>query len=58
MIDRLSEKTRIDMKEQTETIQLASRDISDVTTTNLEAYQHYFIAEELMSRLDYKTARI
>jgi len=51
MIDRLSEKTRIDMKEQQETIQLASRGVADVTTTNLEAYHHYFLGEQLMSQI-------
>jgi len=42
LIDQLSEKTRIDLKEQEETVQLTSRGVVDVTTTNMEAYNHYF----------------
>ena len=57
MIDRLSEKTRIDMKEHQETIQLTSRDIADVTTTNLEAYQHYFRGEELINKVNMSEAQ-
>jgi tetratricopeptide (TPR) repeat protein len=51
MIDRLSEKTRIDLKEQENLVQLASRGVADVTTTNLEAYQHFFLGEQLMSQI-------
>ena len=50
MIDRLSEKTRIDLREEQKSVQLASRGVADVTTTNLEAYQHYFLGEQLVSQ--------
>ena len=51
MLDRLSEKTRIDLREQPMSVELASRGIADVTTTNLEAYQHYFKGEEYINKL-------
>jgi len=57
MIDRLSEKTRIDLKEQPQAVQLASRGVADVTTTNLEAYQHYFLGEQLVNQLRFEEAK-
>jgi len=57
MLDQLSEQTRIDLKEQEAQVQLGSRGIAEVTTTNLEAYQHYFQGEQLMDGLDLMAAR-
>lgn len=57
LLDQLSEKTRIDLKGQENTIQLPENKIADVTTINLEAYQHYFLGEQLMNRLDVVGAR-
>lgn len=53
MIDKLSERTRAGLRERTAEIRAASREVADVTTTNLEAYRHYFLGEELYSK--YKT---
>ncbi|MFQ5652863.1 MAG: protein kinase, partial [bacterium] len=57
MIDRLSEKTRIDLREEQKLVQFSSRGVGDVTTTNLEAYQHYFLGEQLMNKLRHKEAQ-
>ena len=57
MIDRLSEKTRIDLREAQKSVQLASRGVGDVTTTNLEAYQHYFLGEQWVNQLDFEQAK-
>jgi len=50
MIDRLAEKTRKGLKEKEAEIQAASKKIAEVTTINLEAYQHYFKGEELINK--------
>lgn len=57
MIDRLSEKTRIDLKEETRVVQMASQGIGSVTTTNLEAYHHFFLGEQLLDRLKFENAQ-
>ncbi len=51
MIDRLSEKTRKGLREQSAEIRTASQSIASVTTTNLEAYRHYFQGEELLDKV-------
>jgi serine/threonine protein kinase/tetratricopeptide (TPR) repeat protein len=56
MIDKLAEKTRSGLKEKAEQIHAASQNVADVTTTNLEAYQHYFKGEELISKLQFRKA--
>jgi tetratricopeptide (TPR) repeat protein len=57
MVDRLSEKTRIGLKEKSEEIRLFSQEVAEVTTPNLEAYQHYFEGEELLNKLHFDEAR-
>ena len=57
MMDRLSERTRIGLKEKAEEISLTSRSVAEVTTPNLEAYQHYFQGEQLVNRLKFREAR-
>jgi tetratricopeptide (TPR) repeat protein len=57
MMDRLSERTRIGLKEKAEEILLTSRKVAEVTTPNLEAYQHYFQGEQYINRLRFKDAR-
>jgi TolB-like protein len=57
LLDQLAEKTRIDLKEEKKTLQFASRGVAEVTTTNLEAYHHYFLGEQLMSRMEIQAAR-
>jgi TolB-like protein len=56
MIGKLSEKTRRGLKEKAAEIQAASQRIAEVTTVNLEAYQHYFKGEELINKLKLKEA--
>ncbi len=57
MVDRLSERTRIGLNERQAEIQLTSQRIADVTTPNLEAYQHYFEGEEYLNKLQFEKAR-
>ncbi len=57
LLDQLSEKTRIDLREPDTQVQLASRSVAEVTTPNLEAYQHYFKGEELINKVKISAAR-
>ncbi len=57
MIDKLSEKTRVGLKEKAAEAQAARQKVADVTTTNLEAYQHYFLGEQLIDKLKFKEAQ-
>ena len=56
MIDQLSEETRKGLNEKTAEIQAASRKVTEVTTGNLQAYQHYFNGEEYINKLKFKEA--
>ncbi|MFQ5652060.1 MAG: protein kinase, partial [bacterium] len=56
MLDQLAGKTRIDLKEQEHIVQLTRRGVGEVTTTNLEAYQHYFQGEQLINQLNFQEA--
>ena len=56
MIDRLAERTRKGLKEKEAEIQAASPKVAEVTTTNFEAYQHYFKGEELINKLKFDEA--
>ena len=56
MIDRLSDRTRKGLKEKSVDIQVASQKIAEVTTPNLEAYQHYFKGEECINKLKFEEA--
>lgn len=51
LIDNLAEKVRKELKEQEAEIRVASQPVAEVTTPNLEAYQHYFKGEELLNKL-------
>ena len=57
LIDELSDKTRKGLKEKEEYIQATSQKVAEVTTINLEAYQHYFKGEELINKLKFKEAK-
>jgi tetratricopeptide (TPR) repeat protein/class 3 adenylate cyclase len=57
MMDRLSERTRVSLKEKRDEILLTSRKVAEVTTPNLEAYQHYFQGEEYINHLQFREAR-
>ena len=56
MIDRLSEKTRVGLNERISEVQASKQKVADVTTTNLEAYQHYFEGEQLINKLEFEKA--
>ncbi len=56
MIDLLSEKTRKGLNEQAAEIETARQRVATVTTTNLEAYQHYFKGEELLGKIKIEEA--
>jgi tetratricopeptide (TPR) repeat protein len=50
MLDRLAAKIRRDLKERKATIDARAEKLADITTINLEAYQHYFMGEEYVNR--------
>lgn len=56
LIDEVAEKTRTELKEPSEEIRESNKKIADITTTNLEAYQHYFLGENLINKLEFKEA--
>ena len=56
LIDEVAEKTRTELQESSEKIQESNKKISDITTTNLEAYQHYFLGENLINKLKFNEA--
>jgi tetratricopeptide (TPR) repeat protein len=51
MLDRLSEATRVALKENQEEIRRASLAVADRTTESFEAYQHYVLGEQLFARV-------
>jgi tetratricopeptide (TPR) repeat protein len=57
VIDAISKKTRMGLEERLSEIQSTSQKVSDITTVNLEAYQHYFLGEELINKLEFKKAQ-
>lgn len=57
VIDNISQKTRIGLEEKRSEIQATSQSVADITTVNLEAYQHYFQGEELINKLKFKEAQ-
>ncbi len=56
LIDRLADQTRKNLREGEEEIEAKRHRTADVTTPNLEAYQHYFIGEELVDKLELDSA--
>lgn len=56
MIDSLSEKTRLGLKEKGTEVQATSQKVAETTTTNLEAYEHYFQGEQFINKLKFKEA--
>lgn len=56
LLDKLSQKTREGFKETRTEIQ-SSRNVADVTTTNMQAYQHFFQGEQLMNRVRFLEAQ-
>jgi class 3 adenylate cyclase/tetratricopeptide (TPR) repeat protein len=57
VIDTISRKTRLGLEEKLSEIQVSSKKVADITTLNLEAYQHYFHGEECINKLKFKQAQ-
>ena len=55
MIDAIAKRIRIDLDEGRETID-ASQPIAEVTTVNIDAYQHYFTGERYLAELEFDSA--
>ena len=56
MIDKLSEKTRIGLKENSSEVQANKQNVADIITPNIEAYQYYFRGEDLINKLRFLEA--
>ncbi|MBI2620042.1 MAG: protein kinase [Ignavibacteriales bacterium] len=56
MIDKLAEQTRIGLKERVSEVQASQRDVAEMTTPNIDAYQAYFRGEELINKLQFQEA--
>ncbi len=56
MIDRLSEATRQRLRESPAEVQASNVKVADLTTSSLEAYQHYFRGEQLKEGIRYEPA--
>lgn len=57
LIDLLSEATRKNLRENEAEILAASRKIAEVTTPNLEAYEHYFRGEAYLNQMQFEPAK-
>jgi len=57
MLDRLSEKTRIGLKERVTQVKESSHNIASVTTNNMEAYQHFFQGKQFIDQLKFDDAK-
>ncbi len=56
MIDNLSENVRKGLKEKVSEIKASTTNVAEITSQNLEAYQHYFKGEEFIDKLDFDLA--
>ncbi len=56
MIDNLAENIRIGLRETVSEINASTTNVAEITSTNLEAYQHYFKGEEFIDKLDFDLA--
>jgi len=56
MIDNISEKTRMELKEKDVEIDESKLHVAQITTQNLEAYQHYFKGQEYIDKLKFEDA--
>ena len=50
LIDKIAEQMRSELKEPSEHIKANSQKVAELTTTNLQAYQHYFQGEQLLGK--------
>lgn len=56
MLDRLSEQIREDFQGPNQQDEMDSRPVAELTTPNLEAYQHYFKGQELINKMRFEEA--
>jgi tetratricopeptide (TPR) repeat protein len=56
MIDNLSDKVHNGFKEEIPDKEVKLQNVAEITSPNLDAYQHYFKGEELIDKLDFKKA--
>ncbi len=56
MIDRLSVKTHEALKTSVTEVRPGGKSVGDITSVNLEAYQHYFTGEQYISKLNFEDA--
>jgi len=56
LLDQLSKDIRTGLKELPAQIESSYTPVADVTTLNLEAYQHFFKGEELINKLKFEEA--
>src|SRR3990172_11631052 len=56
MIDNLAQRTRKGLREKAIEIQSVSQKVAEMTTGNLEAYQHFFQGEHYINTLKFKEA--
>ncbi len=57
LLDKLSQKTREGFRENRAEIQSASKNVAEITTSNMQAYQHFFQGEQLMNSVKYVEAQ-
>jgi serine/threonine protein kinase/predicted negative regulator of RcsB-dependent stress response len=57
LLDKLSQKTREGFRENRAEIRSASKNVAEITTSNMQAYQHFFQGEQLMNRVKYVEAQ-
>ena len=56
MIDNLSENVREGLKEKVSEIKASTANVAEITSPNLEAYQHYFKGEEFIDNMKFDLA--
>jgi serine/threonine protein kinase/tetratricopeptide (TPR) repeat protein len=56
LIDVLSDRTRLALREKSDEVKSSSAKIANVTTANMEAYQHYFQGQQLSAQIQFEKA--
>jgi len=56
MIDRLSEKTRLGLKEKSADVEANNKAVAEMTTPSMDAYQAFFRGEEEINKLNWGKA--
>src|SRR6185436_18769439 len=56
LIDSLSDQLRLSLKESGGEVRAARKEIGKATTTNLEAYQHYFLGDQFIAQMKFPEA--